>query len=219
MPAITPFCIGIAGPSCSGKTSIAQKLKAILPDRVTVFGIDSYYFDLSHLSLAERAHANFDHPDILDSALLAQHLSDLRHGRSIRQPVYDFSTHSRIHSRHELIEPRDFLIVEGLFTLHWPDVREMFDVRVFISAADNTCLDRRKSRDVRERGRTLESILYQYAATVRPGNEQFILPSRAHADLVVSGEQAIDDSAEEIAAFIAEQSNIRLSSRLVDPAV
>ena len=219
MPAATPFCIGIAGPSCSGKTSIAQTLKAMLPGEVTAFGTDSYYLDLSHLSLAERARVNFDDPDILESALLVEHLSKLRRGQRILQPVYDFSTHSRIRVRHEEIEPQDFLIVEGLFTLHWPNVREMFDLRVFISAPDETCFGRRKSRDVRERGRTLDSIVAQYDATVRPGNERFVLPSRVHADMVVSGEQPIHESAEQIAGFIAERSSERLSRKVSDPAV
>jgi uridine kinase len=208
-----PFCIGIAGPSCSGKTSIATRLKHILHGEVAAFGTDAYYLDLSHLSLAERAQVNFDDPDVLESSLLAEHLAALRRGQPIRQPVYDFATHSRVPSRYELVEARDFLIVEGLFTLHWPAVRELFDLRVFISAPDRTCLDRRKSRDVRERGRTLESILTQYDTTVRPGNQRFVLPSKTHADLVVSGEQPIERSAEEIAAFIQQRSRASAQRR------
>lgn len=205
MALIAPFCIGLAGPSCSGKTSIAQRLAASLPGEVTVFGTDAYYLDLSHLSYAERCRVNFDDPDILESKLLAEHVAELRRGRTVRQPVYDFATHGRVHSRHGTIEPRDFLIVEGLFTLHWPDVRSLFDVSVFVAAPDQICLRRRTERDVRERGRTIESILVQYDATVRPGNDRYVLPTRSHADLVVNGEDAIEISAERIAALVRER--------------
>jgi len=198
MPARAPFFIGLAGPSCSGKTSIAQQIAAGLPGTATVFGTDSYYLDLSHLTPAERARQNFDDPGILESALLAQHLQSLRRGERICQPVYDFSTHSRIQGREEIIHPSDFLIVEGLFILHWPDVRAMFDLRVFIATEDETCLERRKARDVRDRGRTVESVVSQYAATVRPGAQHFVLPSKAHADLVVNGHQPIEISARQI---------------------
>src|SRR5690348_13320069 len=102
------FCIGIAGPSCSGKTSIAQCLASKLPGEVTVFGTDAYYLDLSHLSYPERCRANFDHPDILESSLLAEHLASLREGNTIRQPVYDFATHSRVASQLQMVEPADF---------------------------------------------------------------------------------------------------------------
>src|ERR1041385_2286316 len=205
MPSTAPFCIGIAGPSCSGKTSIAQRLASNLPGEVTVFGTDAYYLDLSHLPYEERCRVNFDHPDILESTLLAEHLASLRQGKSIRQPVYDFATHARVASRLETVEPRDFVIVEGLFTLYWPDVRSMFDVSVFVSAPDRSCLERRKNRHVRERGRTVESVVTKYEATVRPGNEQYILPSRAHADLVLDGEQPIEHSAQQIASLVLQR--------------
>jgi len=202
---LTPFCIGLAGPSCSGKTSIAQRLAEKLPGEVAVFGTDTYYLDLSHLSYAERCGVNFDDPDLLESKLLAEHMAELRQGRPIEQPVYDFATHSRVQSRYHTVVPRDFLVVEGLFTLHWPEVRSLFDVSVFVAAADPICLDRRRERDVRERGRTVESILDQYDATVRPGNERYILPSSSHAHLVVSGEDPVEVSAERIAGFVMER--------------
>ena len=205
MAHLTPFCIGLAGPSCSGKTSIAERLSEILPGEVTLFGTDAYYLDLSHLSYAERCRVNFDDPDLLESKLLAEHLTELRQGRPIEQPVYDFATHRRVQSRHHKIEPRDFLVVEGLFTLHWPEVRCLFDVSVFVAAPDEICLDRRRERDVCERGRTVESILAQYEATVRPGNSRFVLPSRFYADLVVSGEDPVDVSADRIAALVTER--------------
>jgi uridine kinase len=199
----TPFSIGLAGPSCSGKTSIARQLATRLPGKATVFGLDSYYFDLSHLSHEERARKNFDHPDLLESELLARHLAMLRKGHSVLAPVYDFATHSRVKDTFAEIAPNDYLVVEGLFTLHWPEVRQHFDLRVFITTPDDCCLERRKCRDVRERGRTVESVVRQYTETVRPGNEQFVLPSQAHADLVIDGGQPIETSAQQIAEFVA----------------
>ncbi|HKT49537.1 MAG TPA: uridine kinase [Candidatus Angelobacter sp.] len=209
MSSTGPFCIALAGPSCAGKTSIAQRLASKLPGEVTVFGTDAYYLDLSHLSYAERCQVNFDHPDVLESSLLAEHLASLRQGKEIHQPVYDFSTHSRVSLRHEVVVPRDFLIVEGLFTLHWPEVRKMFDISVFVNAPDRTCLERRKARDVLERGRTVESVITQYNETVRPGNEQYILPSSAHAHLVLNGEQSVEDSAQQIATLVFDRIALR----------
>jgi uridine kinase len=200
-----PFCIGIAGPSCAGKTSIANKLAEMLPGETTLFGLDAYYLDLSHLSHEERACQNFDDPALLESSLLAQHLAGLRSGQSICQPVYDFATHTRVRDRHETIHPGDFLIVEGLFTLYWSDVRPVFDVCVFIDAPDPVCFDRRKGRDVRERGRTVESIVAQYRATVRPGCEQYVMPSRRHAHVLINGNQPIEVSAHQLFTAVQQR--------------
>ena len=193
-----PVCIGIAGPSCSGKTSIATRLAGLLPGDSTVFGLDSYYADLSHLPFAERKKFNFDHPDALEDKLLAQHLLSLSRGEPIQRPVYDFATHTRLHNHCDEIRPPDFLIVEGLFTLYWPQVRAVFHFTAFVSARDPVCLERRKVRDIRDRGRTLDFVLEQYENTVRPGSESFILPTRQFADLVISGEQSIEQSATQI---------------------
>src|SRR5215813_11520402 len=131
-----PFCIGIAGPSCSGKTSIAVRLAALLPGSSTIFGLDSYYIDLSHMPLSERRKFNFDRPDALEGPLLAEHLLALSRGETIQRPIFDFPTHTRRHGRFDEIRPSDFLIVEGLFTFHWPEVRSIFGVRAFVSAPD-----------------------------------------------------------------------------------
>lgn len=200
-----PFCIGIAGPSCSGKTSIARRLAGLLPGKSTIFGLDSYYADLSHLPFSERKKFNFDHPDALEDELLAEHLAALSQGQRIQRPIYDFATHTRIQDRCDEIHPGDFLIVEGLFTFHWPRVREVFDFSAFISAPDRVCLERRKSRDIRERGRTLDFVVSQYEETVRPGSENFILPTQRFADIVISGEQSIEDSARQIHSAIHER--------------
>jgi uridine kinase len=170
-------------------------LAALLPGEATVFGLDSYYADLSHLPFDERKKFNFDHPEALEDRMLAQHLQALSRGEMIRRPIYDFPTHTRVRDRFDEIRPGDFLIVEGLFTLHWPHVREIFDFTAFITAADGICFDRRKRRDIQERGRTIEFVRTQYEQTVRPGSESFILPTRRFADVVLSGEQPIEESA------------------------
>ena len=200
-----PFCIGIAGPSCAGKTSIAKNLAEMLPGQSTLFGLDAYYLDLSHLSHDERARQNFDHPALLESDLLAGHLVALRNGQSIRQPIYDFTSHARVRDSHKVVHPADFLVVEGLFTLHWPHVRSVFDVCVFINAPDAVCLERRKIRDVRERGRTVQSIVAQYFETVRPGCDQFVMPSRVHAHLLIDGNQPVEVSAHQIFAAVQQR--------------
>jgi uridine kinase len=193
-----PFCIGIAGPSCSGKTTVARRLAARLPGKTTIFGLDSYYHDLSYLPYEERKKFNFDHPEALEDHMLAAHLHALSRGETIQRPVYDFPTHTRLRNRFEEITAGDFLVVEGLFTLYWPDVRSIFDVTAFLGAPDPVCLERRKVRDIAERGRTVEFVLAQYSKTVRPGSENFILPGREFAGLVINGEQPAELSAQQI---------------------
>ena len=177
-----PYLIGIAGFSGSGKTTVANALAREVP--ASIFSLDAYYFDHPHLSFEERCALNYDHPEMLDAAMIAEHLRALAAGQAITRPVYDFPSHSR--SRHtERMEPNDFIIVEGLFTLHWPEVRDLFGTKVYMEATHDVCLPRRERRDREERGRSSESVHTQYAATVRPMADQFILPSREHADLVI----------------------------------
>lgn len=200
-----PFCIGIAGPSCSGKTSIARSLAARLPGESTIFGLDSYYIDLSHLVLTERRKFNFDRPEALDAGLLAKHLQALSQGETIQRPIFDFPTHTRHRTRFDEIRPGAFLIVEGLFTFHWPEVRGIFNLRAFIAAPDPVCFERRKVRDIHERGYNLGFVLEQYQTNVRPGNEHFILPTDQFADLVISGEQPIEESVRQIHQLVSER--------------
>ena len=193
-----PFCIGIAGPSCSGKTTVARSLAALLPGEATIFGLDSYYADLSLLPYQERKKFNFDEPAALEDGLLADHLAALSRGEAIRRPVYDFPTHTRLAGRFDEVMAAEFLIVEGLFTFHWPRVREIFHLKAFLAAPDPVCLERRKERDIRERGRTIEFVLEQYNSIVRPGNEHYIEPTRMFADLVLDGESPTEDTARKI---------------------
>jgi uridine kinase len=178
----TPYLIGIAGFSGSGKTTVANALAKVLSG--TIFSLDAYYHDYPHLSYEERCRLNFDHPEILNGAMIAEHLGALRERRSIERPVYDFATHSRVNYT-EVMHPADYIIVEGLFTLHWPEVRRLFGTKVYMEATHDVCLPRRERRDVEERGRSPESIRAQYGSTVQPMADEFILPTRQYADLIV----------------------------------
>jgi uridine kinase len=138
----------------------------------------------------QRAHQNFDSPDSLDSVLLTENLRDLTKGKSIEKPLYDFTIHSRKQET-ERVDPQPYIIVEGLFALYWEEVRKLEGTKVYVDLRDTTCLERRIDRDIRERGRTRESVLEQYSTTVLPMAKQFVYPSRAYADIVVCGDDNI----------------------------
>jgi uridine kinase len=189
---LKPFLIGVAGLSGSGKTALARKLAPHLHSEVLT--LDAYYHPQSHLSLEARAKLNYDHPDALDWPLLASNLAALSRGDSIDEPIYLFDQHTRAASTRR-IDPQPILIVEGILALHHPDVRRLLDLSVFVTTRDEECLRRRLERDIAERGRTRESVLEQYTSTVWPMALQYVLPSREFADLVVSGEEPLDESA------------------------
>ena len=187
-----PHIIGIAGPSCSGKTELSRQLAARLPG-IAVVSLDSYYRGMDEIPLAERKKVNFDHPDALDWELLHQHLAGLSQGRPFEEPVYSFAEYARTPETRR-IEPAPYLIVEGLLVLHWPELRSMLDTKVYVQTDPGVCFNRRLSRDVAERGRTPESVLEQYERTVRPSAEWFVYPTQRHADLIVSGEEPFENS-------------------------
>lgn len=194
-----PYLIGIAGPSCAGKSELAKHLARALP--ATAIGLDAYYRDLNHLSLAERAQFNFDEPAALDHGLLITQVETLASGEPINQPIYDFSTHSRT-TRTEHIAPAEFVIVEGLFALYWKELRHLYGTMAFVEAPDEVCLERRELRDVRERGRTPESVLRQFTETVQPMAALYVRPTRDFADVVVSGLNPIATSCDAVLQHI-----------------
>ncbi len=196
-----PFLIGVAGSSGSGKSELAARLSSVL--NAPVIPLDSYYLELGHLSYQERCSVNFDEPASLDFALLLDHISKAARGEPIDVPEYDFSRHTRA-PRTDRIEPGEFLILEGLFALYWENLRSLFGARVFVDLPDEICYARRLERDVRERGRTPESVRAQYFSTVKPMGERYILPTRAHADVVVRGDAIIQDSVAEVLAHCSK---------------
>ncbi len=195
-----PHIIGIAGPSSSGKTELARQLTGKLPG-TSIVSLDSYYLPMSELPLEERARANFDHPDSLDWELLHAHLSELAAGRLFAEPLYSFEQYTRLPGT-RIIEPREFVIVEGLFVFHWAELRALLDSKIFVQTDPAVCFERRLRRDVAERGRSPESVREQYARTVLPGAEWFVYPSRKYADLVVSGEEPLDRSTAAVIAAL-----------------
>ena len=200
MPA-RPCLLGIAGPSCSGKTTLARFLAAALPGENLVLSLDSYYRDFAHLSPAEKTGFNFDAPEALDLELLYQHLQTLVRGTGIDRPVYQFATHSRA-PRGEWVEPGDHVIVEGLFALYWPQLRGLYRASIFVQASDSLCLQRRLSRDVAERGRSRASVLAQYQTQVHPMCQRFVLPTRTHADQIADGAVPVAESGAALLAFL-----------------
>jgi uridine kinase len=186
-----PQLIGIAGPSCAGKSELARGLARALS--APILPLDGYYLDLSHLSTDERARRNFDMPDVLDHELFVRHLTELHQGHEIARPVYDYATHCRT-GQVETVRPTPFLIIEGLFLFYWEAVRDLLALRIFVDLDDQSCLERRLVRDVQQRGRTAESVRTQYSETVRPMAEKYIGPTRTFADLVLRGDAPLEDS-------------------------
>lgn len=177
--------IGIAGGSGSGKTTLADAIyKDVGKENITYISHDSYYRDQSHLTSAEREHLNFDHPDILETDLLVEHIRQLKNGDSVRIPRYDFATHTRDSST-ELREPKKIILVEGILIFSSIELIKLLDVKIFVDTADDIRLIRRIDRDVRERGRDSASVIAQYLATVRPMHIEFVEPSKKHADVIV----------------------------------
>lgn len=191
--------IAIGGPSCAGKTELAKRLARALS--ATILPMDAYYRDLAFLPLESRCKFNFDIPDSIDHALLREHLTALAAGLPIQRPVYDFTIHTRSYIC-ETVTPGPFLILEGLFALYWDDLRPLLTTKVYVDAPDDVCLARRQVRDVRERGRTAESVHKQFIEVVRPMAELYVRPTRRFADLVVSGQAPLEQSTAEVLARI-----------------
>lgn len=179
------LCIGIAGGTSSGKTTVTHKIvRNLAPERPALLDQDSYYRDLSHLSKKEREAVNFDHPDAFDNVLLSQHVELLKQGKTIYKPIYSYTDSVRT-QKTTTVEPAQVILVEGILTLESPLLRSLFDFKIFVSADDDIRLIRRMRRDIVERGRSLERILDQYESTVRPMHHQFVEPSKRYADLIV----------------------------------
>ena len=191
-----PVVVGVGGCSGSGKTTLARELARELEG--TLFPLDLYYRDLSQFPLDARHKQNFDHPDSLESELFVEHIRELAEGRAIQRPVYDFARHSRVMGAFDSVEPAPYLVVEGIMALHYDALWPLYDFSVYVDAPDEVCLNRRIYRDMRERGRTEESVREQFEAAVRPMAELYVLPSQARASITVTGTEALDWSIERV---------------------
>ena len=196
----TPHLVGIAGASGSGKTTLAHALARSLGD-ADVLSMDAYYRDLVHLDRTARERWNFDSPEAFEWDRFVADLRALRRGETIQRPSYDFTTHTR-RPGVESVEPRSFLVVEGLLVLYYSDVRALLDTTVFLDVDDQTALDRRIARDHRERGRDPEVVRAQYARDVQPMFARHVAPTARWATLTLSGTDPIETLAQRVKAAL-----------------
>lgn len=210
--------IGICGGTGSGKTTIARAIvDAVGSENVVLVEQDSYYRNLADMPLDDRHHANFDHPDAIDSDLLVNHVKRLKLGQPIDMPIYDMVTHTRS-DRVDVIEPRPVVIVEGILIFAEPRILELLDVRVFVDTPDDVRLIRRLRRDINERGRTFERTLDQYEKTIRPMHFEFVEPSKRFADVIIPEGGQTDTSVSMLCSLVREKlkaQGIALDSRLM----
>ena len=180
-----PLVIGIAGGSGSGKTTVAQEiLNRVGADRIAFLQHNSYYKDLSELPPVQHAENNFDHPNSLETDLLRQHILSLCEGKAVKVPIYDFSTHSRT-DRSFLVSPHRVILVEGILIFVDAELRNLFNIKIFVDTDADIRFIRRLQRDLSERGRTTKSVIKQYQATVRPMHLEFVEPSKRYADVII----------------------------------
>ncbi|MBT9152963.1 MAG: Uridine kinase [Firmicutes bacterium] len=179
-----PYIVGIAGGTGSGKSTLAENMIKHFTGQTLLIRHDNYYRDQSHLPMEMRVVQNYDHPAAFEDEVLIEHLEILRQGQVVWGPLYDFSTHTRQSAR-RCLEPRELIIVEGILALHHPALRQLYDLKVFVDTDADIRILRRLTRDLVERGRTMESVVEQYIATVKPMHEQYVEPSKRHADVII----------------------------------
>ena len=182
-----PIVFGVAGGTASGKTTVARHiLDQVGAHHIAYLPHDAYYRDMSHLPPDERARQNYDHPDALESDLLARHIRELRAGQAVRLPVYSFADYTR-KPETVTVEPAPVIFVDGILIFAEPELRDLMDIKIFVDTDADIRLIRRIERDTRERGRTLSSTVFQYLDTVRPMDLEFVQPSRRYADIILPG--------------------------------
>ena len=192
----------IGGGSASGKTYVLKKVMEKIPgDKITHISIDDYYKNFTDLTFEERAKINYDHPKSFDWKLMNEQMKALKNGQSIEKPIYDFTTHSRS-NKTEVVEPKELIVIEGIMALVNKDLRALGDLKVFITASRERRLVRRIERDMKERGRTYDSIIEQYFTTVLPMFEEIIAPSQYYADLIINNDGAVNKSIDVLVSVI-----------------
>jgi uridine kinase len=199
--------IGIAGGTGSGKTTVVNQILNELPEtEVGIISQDSYYKQNSNMSYEERSNINFDHPRAIDFELLVEHLKALKQGKTIDQPVYSFVTHNRTDDT-VTTHPRKVMIVEGILILTNPELRDMFDIKIFVHADSDERLIRRLKRDIAERGRDMEEVLNRYQTTLKPMHQQFIEPTKAFADIIIPNDKYNTVAIDVVRAVINQKIN------------
>ncbi|MCS7164976.1 MAG: uridine kinase [Candidatus Calescibacterium sp.] len=198
--------ISIAGGSASGKTTVANSIIEILRernihDKISILNMDSYYIDLSNISIEQRKKINFDHPDSIDWNLLYSHINDLLQGKKVYKPIYSYTDYTRTNN-HEVVYPNHVLIIEGLFALYDEKIRKISDIKIFVEAPDDVRLIRRIYRDIRERGRNIDEIIEQYITSVRPMYVEFIEPTKKYADIIIQNEKSFSAALKLLIALV-----------------
>ena len=185
LPSTTPFTIGVAGGSGSGKTTVSRRIRELVGDEhLAYIQHDSYYYNPPHLTLAERAARNYDHPESLQTDLLVEHVRQLRDGHAVDVPIYDFAAHLRT-DKTERVEPARILLIEGILIFTERELRNLMDLRLYVDTDADLRVLRRLQRDIEQRGRTMESVVEQYLRTVRPMHLRFVEPSKRYAHLIL----------------------------------
>lgn len=205
-PLVRPFVLGVAGGTGSGKSTVANRLiRTVGKSNVAVLALDSYYNDNEALSMAERVVVNYDHPDAFDWQLMHDHVRQLMAGQSVPMPVYDFAELTRS-TETILVQPAPIVVIEGILVLFEPALRDCMDLKVFVDADADVRFIRRLERDVRDRGRTPESVISQYLSTVRPSHLSFVEPSKRWADVIIPhgghNEPALEMLTARVTAFV-----------------
>ncbi len=206
--------IGVGGGTGSGKTTLSRKLAEFLgPERVLILSQDHYYRDAGHLPAEQRARQNFDRPEAVDFELLIGHLKQLQAGLEIARPIYDFRQHVRLEGSEPAL-PHPVILVEGTLVFAAEELAGCFDLKLFVDADPDIRFIRRLRRDIRERGRSVESIVHQYLQTVRPMHLRFVEPARRHADVVISGVEGIEQQVAAVGERIRRAASISQGSGL-----
>ena len=202
-----PYIIGIAGGSGSGKSTFARRLKEAFPDHVSLISCDNYYLPHDDLPLEKRAQLNYDAPEALEFDLMVRHLEALKNGHSALCPVYDFTRHTRSSAVTE-IEPRPIILIDGILIFHDPALRACMDLKIYVETDADERILRRARRDIRDRGRDLDSVIHQYLSTVKPMHNTYVEPTKVFADIILNGgknEQAFVLVKTQIAQLLSEQ--------------
>ena len=200
--AVETILVAIAGGTGSGKTTLAEKIYQAFPEAILI-SQDSYYKNLAHLSFEERGEMNFDHPDSLEFSLLKEHLISLKSGFAIEQPIYSFHHHAR-EGETKSVEPANIILVEGILLFASSEVRDLFDIKIFVDTEDDIRVLRRIERDIKERSRDFNSVKEQYLKTVKPMHDLFVEPSKKYADIIVPARDYNQVAIDLILAKLAE---------------
>jgi uridine kinase len=203
-PPLKTLLVGLSGASGSGKSYFAEMLKTRLAgQRVIILSQDFYYKEQSHTPFQERQLVNYDHPDAVDFELLIDHLTRLKRGQAVEHPLYDFSQHNRC-AETRSVGPAEIVIMDGILIYAVEACRRLFDYRIFVETPLDLCFIRRLRRDMRERGRSVDSVVEQYLSTVRPMYLEFVEPARKFADHVVADEDEISHEIDRVCAFLLD---------------